>query len=893
MVQERDEIVGLDAGILMAPQVWVTSGHVAEFSDPMVECLNDHRRYRLDELPGTEDLSPAELADPGDRGPPRAPVPRRRRTTVRAAQVQPDVPDVDGPGPGRRRGRLPATRDRAGHLRQLQERPRDVAQEDPVRHRPDRQGVPERDLARQLRVPDARVRADGDAVLRPSLDGRRSTSRRGASAEARGTRATASRPRACASGSIGPTNSPTTRRRPSTSSTASRSAGRSSRGSTTAATSISPAMPRRAGENLEYFDPTSEEHYIPWVVETSAGGDRGAFTFLIDAYREEEVRGETRVVLGFHPELAPYKVAVLPLLKKRPEIVELAHRIKDDLIRHVMAVYDDTASIGKLYRRQDEIGTPWCITVDVDSLDDQAVTIRERDSMTQERVSADRIVDLIRDRCRRGGLSRAGEQRRASCRSRRQRAGSDRRRRDPVADPAAVAPRPALVDRPGRASAWRRSSARPLFGVPRLAGVLDGGPPRRLRPTSCSADATFAWQRAHGLSLAIFPYPPAAGLPVLAVRLLGLDVSVLAAHGGMLALRRRRGLDRRPGLRLAPAGRGPRDAGLGAVDRCDRHRPEHPVRAAARDARDRRPRAWSRPASPAAGSRRSSTSRRSGAARRAVRVAPAMAVPGDGRRRGADRLPGWDPGRRRRSLWPSRWLDNLAAGWPTTRSERRQGRQRDRALARFPVPGWLPYLAGLAVVVVAIPRLMRAPIGEAAAGALLVGVAVSPHAWGYEAALIAPFIWWAIAGGIAEPWRTRSAIAAYVLAPFWLVSGWTQLSTVAIVVWAHTSYGSAGCGAATNSWPRSPAYEPPGEPHVTVTAKLQRPARSRDGLASWSTRGPRCDRRRRRPSRDPSSSRPRARTTPRDPPIAGEGIGRHRRRLEARRRTRGAYSEGG
>ena len=133
-------------------------------------------------------------------------------------------------------------------------------------------------------------------------------------------------------------------------------------------------------------------------METSAGGDRGAFTFLIDAYREEEVRGETRVVLGFHPELAPYKVAVLPLLKKRPEIVEMSHRIKADLARHVMAVYDDTASIGKLYRRQDEIGTPWCVTVDVDSLEDGAVTVRDRDSMTQERVSADRIVDLVRDR---------------------------------------------------------------------------------------------------------------------------------------------------------------------------------------------------------------------------------------------------------------------------------------------------------------------------------------------------------------------------------------------------------------------------------------------------------------------------------------------------------------
>ena len=133
-------------------------------------------------------------------------------------------------------------------------------------------------------------------------------------------------------------------------------------------------------------------------METAAGADRAAFTFLIDTYREEEVREETRVVLGLHPDLAPYKVAVLPLLKKRPEIVELCHRLLGDLKRDMMAVYDDTAAIGKLYRRQDEIGTPWCVTVDVDSLEDGAVTIRDRDTMTQERVPVEGVKRLILDR---------------------------------------------------------------------------------------------------------------------------------------------------------------------------------------------------------------------------------------------------------------------------------------------------------------------------------------------------------------------------------------------------------------------------------------------------------------------------------------------------------------
>ena len=102
--------------------------------------------------------------------------------------------------------------------------------------------------------------------------------------------------------------------------------------------------------------------------------------------------------LALHPDLAPYKVAVLPLLKKRPEIVELCHRIKDDLKRHTMAVYDDTAAIGKLYRTKDEIGTPWCITVDVDSLEDGAVTVRDRDSMAQKRIPVEGVTRLILDR---------------------------------------------------------------------------------------------------------------------------------------------------------------------------------------------------------------------------------------------------------------------------------------------------------------------------------------------------------------------------------------------------------------------------------------------------------------------------------------------------------------
>ena len=206
-----------------------------------------------------------------------------------------------------------------------------VAQEAAVRHRPDRQELPQRDLARQLRVPDARVRADGDAVLRPPGPGRGS-SRSGCRAAGLVQALRRDPERGCGSASTHPTSSPTTPRRRSTSSTASRSAGRSSRASTTAATSTCRATSRRRARTSSTSTRRPRSTSSRASSRRPAAPDRAAFTFLIDAYREEEVRGEKRVVLGLHPQLAPYKVAVLPLLKKRPEIVELA-TLKADLAR--------------------------------------------------------------------------------------------------------------------------------------------------------------------------------------------------------------------------------------------------------------------------------------------------------------------------------------------------------------------------------------------------------------------------------------------------------------------------------------------------------------------------------------------------------------------------------
>jgi glycyl-tRNA synthetase len=152
-----------------------------------------------------------------------------------------------------------------------------------------------------------------------------------------------------------------------------------------------------SGQKITYFDPTTNEHVVPYVIEPSAGADRATLAFLVDAYHEEEVKpGDMRTVLKFHPKLAPIKVAVLPLAKNKPPIVEVAKKLKAELAKKTMAQYDDTGAIGKLYRRQDEIGTPFCITVDFDTIEkDQAVTVRDRDTMQQERVSLDQVQNYV------------------------------------------------------------------------------------------------------------------------------------------------------------------------------------------------------------------------------------------------------------------------------------------------------------------------------------------------------------------------------------------------------------------------------------------------------------------------------------------------------------------
>jgi glycyl-tRNA synthetase len=390
--------VGLDAGILMHPQVWVTSGHVGSFSDPLVECATDHRRFRLDELPGAEELSATDLRDPSiverlglkcpvDGGPLSAPRLFNLMFKTFMGPVEEDA-SVIYLRPETAQGSYVNFKNVQQSSRK--KLPFGIAQIG----KSFRNEISPGNFVFRMREFEqmemqyfVRPEAGAAAAFEEWLPKRRAWYERFG---------------------VAPERLRLREHAPDELAHYAKKAvdveyrfpfgwkeleGVHNRGDFDLS-----RHSEASGESLEYFDQATNEHVVPWVVETAAGADRAAFTFLIDAYREEEVRGETRVSLALHPDLAPYKVAVLPLLKKRPEIVELCHRIKDDLKRHTMAVYDDTAAIGKLYRRQDEIGTPWCVTVDVESLEDGAVTVRDRDTMAQERVSVEGVTRLILDR---------------------------------------------------------------------------------------------------------------------------------------------------------------------------------------------------------------------------------------------------------------------------------------------------------------------------------------------------------------------------------------------------------------------------------------------------------------------------------------------------------------
>jgi glycyl-tRNA synthetase len=382
MVQLRDDVVGLDSAILMAPKVWEASGHVATFTDPLVDCRNCKERFRADQLPesgacpncGTkgqftearhfnlmfkthvgpveDDASVAYLRPETAQGIfvnfKNVQTTTRKKPPFGIAQIGKSFRNEITPG------------NFIFRTREFEQMEMEYFVP------PDESGrwfeywVQTRyEWYRELGIPEDRLR------IRPHDQDELSHYSIGTSdiefmypwgwGELEGI------------------------------------AQRTDYDLTQHA--------KFSGEDLSYFDQDKNEKYIPYVVEPAAGADRATLAFLLAAYDEDEAptadgKVEQRTVLRLHPRLAPIKVAVLPL-SKNEKLTPLATDTANSLRRHFMIDVDVSGAIGRRYRRQDEIGTPYCVTVDFDSLDDRAVTIRERDSMAQERVPIDRLVSEL------------------------------------------------------------------------------------------------------------------------------------------------------------------------------------------------------------------------------------------------------------------------------------------------------------------------------------------------------------------------------------------------------------------------------------------------------------------------------------------------------------------
>ena len=308
MVQLRDDIVGLDAAILSPPAVWEASGHLQNFTDPLVDCRNCNERFRLDKLD-----DPHTCPNCGAEG-----------LVHRAAPVQPDVQDLS-PGrsrsPRRRCYLRPETAQ--GMFVNFNNVLHDEPQEAAVRHRADRQVVPQRDHAGQLRVPHARVRADGDGVLRAARRGgavvRVLVQERYRWYVDLGIPESKLRLRAHDADELSHYSSGTSDVEFLFPWGWDELEGIANRGDYDLTQHA-----KASGEKLDYFDQATGERYVPHVIEPAAGATRTMMAFLLAAYDEEEVRGETRTVLRLHPRLAPYKVAVLPLVEEREALAARA-----------------------------------------------------------------------------------------------------------------------------------------------------------------------------------------------------------------------------------------------------------------------------------------------------------------------------------------------------------------------------------------------------------------------------------------------------------------------------------------------------------------------------------------------------------------------------------------
>jgi glycyl-tRNA synthetase len=380
MVQLRDDIVGLDAAILMAPRVWEASGHVATFTDPLVDCRHCHQRFRLDHLPTSgacphcgakdgfteardfnlmfkthvgpveEDAALAYLRPETAQGIfvnfANVQTTTRKKPPFGIAQIGKSFRNEITPGNFVYRTR---------EFEQM-EMEYFVAPEDAERwfeywcdqrlHWYTEYGIAEAQLRLRPHDPEelshySSATADVEFDFPWGWGELEGVANRG-DYDLR-------------------------------------------------------AHMEHAGQDLSFFDQEHDRRYVPHIVEPAAGADRATLAFLLAAYAEEEVQGEKRTVLHLDPRLAPVTVGVLPL-SRHERLVPVAEDVAATLRPHLQIDVDSAGSIGRRYRRQDEVGTPWCVTIDFDTLDDKAVTVRDRDTMHQDRVPTDGLLTYLRER---------------------------------------------------------------------------------------------------------------------------------------------------------------------------------------------------------------------------------------------------------------------------------------------------------------------------------------------------------------------------------------------------------------------------------------------------------------------------------------------------------------
>ena len=380
MVRDRDDVVGLDSAIIQAPQVWQASGHLASFSDPLVECTNCNNRFRQDKL---EDLE--QCPSCGERGTFTDPREFHLMFKTFMGPVEDDAAIVylrPETAQGiflnfenvRRTARLKL--------------PFGIAQ---IGKAFRNEITPEKFVFRTREFEQMEM----EFFCRPD------------EAEQWYQHWLEERMRWYVDLGMAPDR---LRLRPHDADELSHYSAATSdieyqfpwgwdelEGIANRTDFDLRAHAEASGQDLRYYDQEADERFYPYVIEPAAGLTRSAFAFLIDAYDEEEVGGETRVVLRLHPRLAPIKVAVLPLSKK-DDLVEVTDEVAAMLRGRWAIEVDVTQSIGRRYRRQDEIGTPYCVTVDFDTLEDRAITVRDRDTMEQVRVPIDGLPSHLEGR---------------------------------------------------------------------------------------------------------------------------------------------------------------------------------------------------------------------------------------------------------------------------------------------------------------------------------------------------------------------------------------------------------------------------------------------------------------------------------------------------------------